>query len=68
MVWPDLEDLRASAIVGLVHVPIVHIAVVVDCISVVEERFHELGVVEILAVEDERPGFRITAALIQSFA
>jgi len=65
MVWPDLEDLRASTVVGLVHVPIVRVAVVVDCISVVEEKLYELGVIEILAVEDERPGFRITAAFVQ---
>ena len=41
MVWPDLEDLRTSTIVGLVHVPVVHVAIVVDCISVVEEKFHD---------------------------
>ena len=64
MVWPDLEDLRTSTIVGLVHVPVVHVAIVVDCISVVE-KFHELGVIEIIAVEDERPGFRITVAFVQ---
>ena len=29
------------------------------------KTFHELGVIEIIAVEDERPSFRITVAFVQ---